>query len=102
MWHPGWLGLHHLVSDADDNRQAILDGHDDPGGHLWGGVAVVGTHGAAQVLGAAGAGLVAHQLIDHPGPDAGGLQPGREGVAEVMGVAEIDRVQQRVSGRGQG
>jgi hypothetical protein len=45
-------GLHHLLSDADGNRQAILDGRDHPGGHLWGGVAVVGAHGAAQVLGA--------------------------------------------------
>jgi hypothetical protein len=62
----------------------------------------VGTHGAAQVLGAAGAGLVAHQFIDHPGRDTVVLQPGREGVPEVMGAAEIDLVQQRVSGRGQG
>jgi hypothetical protein len=31
---PGLTGLHHLLSHADDNRQAILDGHDDPGGHL--------------------------------------------------------------------
>ena len=52
-WHPGWLGLHHLLSDADDNHQATLDRRDDPGGHLRGGVAVAGAHGAAQVLGAA-------------------------------------------------
>jgi hypothetical protein len=97
----GWASTN-LLSDADDNHQATLDGHDDPGGHLRGGVAVVGTHGAAQVLGAAGAGLVAHELIDHPGRDAGVLQPGREAVPEVMGAAEIDRVQERVSGRGQG
>jgi malate/lactate dehydrogenase len=41
------------------------------------------------VLGAAGAGLMAHQLahqrIDHSGRDAGVLQPGRKGVPEVMG-----------------
>ena len=80
MWYPGWLGLHHVLSHADDNHQAILDRHDDPGGHLRGGVAVMGTHSAAQVLGAAGAGLMAHQLIDYPGREAGVLQPGREAV----------------------
>jgi hypothetical protein len=42
---------------------------------------------------------MAHQLIDHPGRDAGVLQPGREGVPEIMNAAEIDHVQQRVSGR---
>jgi hypothetical protein len=45
---------------------------------------------------------MAHQLIDYPGREAGVLQPGREGVPEVMGAAEIDLVQQRVAGRGQG
>jgi hypothetical protein len=33
-------------------------------------VAVVGAHSAAQVLGAAGARLMAHQLIDHSRRDA--------------------------------
>ena len=52
----------------------------------------MGTHSAAQVLGTAGAGLMTHQLIDHPGRNAGVLQPGREAVPEVMGAAEIDRL----------
>jgi len=38
-------------------------------------VSVVGAHGAAALLAAAG-GLVAHQLVDHAGRDAGVLQPG--------------------------
>ena len=67
-----------------------------------GGVAVVGAHGAAQVLGAAGAGLMAHQLINHPGRDAGVLQPGREGVPEVMGrprlLQNLDLASYAVSG----
>jgi WD40 repeat protein len=49
----GWLGFHELFSGADDDRQSGLDRRDQPDGHLWGGVAVVGAHGAAQVLGAA-------------------------------------------------
>jgi hypothetical protein len=41
------------------------------------------------MLTAAAGGLVAHQLVDHPGGDAGVLQPGREGVAEVVGAVEV-------------
>jgi hypothetical protein len=54
-------------------------------------------HGGASVLSAAAAGFVAHQLVDHPGGDAGVLQPGRVGVAEVVGAEQIDRVQQGVA-----
>jgi hypothetical protein len=32
---------------------------------------------------------VAHQLIDHPRGDAGVLQPGREGVAQVVGSVQV-------------
>jgi hypothetical protein len=32
---------------------------------------------------------MAHHLIDDPGWDAGVLEPGREGVAEVVGPAQI-------------
>jgi hypothetical protein len=32
---------------------------------------------------------VAHQLIEHPGRDAVVLQPGREGVAQVVRVAQV-------------
>src|SRR4029450_13420460 len=41
-------------------------------------------HRTALVLPAAAGGLVAHQLINHPGGDAGVFQPGREGMAEIM------------------
>ena len=91
-----------LIEDGfrgrQDDHQALLDRGYDAGGHLWGGVAVVGAHGAAQVLGAAGAGLMAHQLIDHPGRDAGVLQPGRERVAKVVGAMQVDRVQEGIAG----
>jgi hypothetical protein len=95
------LGLHHLLGNADDNHQASLDRRDHPGGCLGGGMAVVGAHGAAEVLGAAGAGRMTHQLIDHSGRDAFVPQPGRKGVPEVMGTAEVDRVQERIAGRGE-
>jgi hypothetical protein len=36
---------------------------------------------------------MAHELVNHPRRDAVVLQPGREGVPEVMGTAQIDRVQ---------
>jgi hypothetical protein len=43
------------------------------------------------------AGLVAHQLVDHPGGDAGVLQPGREGVVEVVGAVQVDGIQQGIT-----
>jgi hypothetical protein len=33
---------------------------------------------------------VAHQLVDHPSGDAGRFQPGREGVAQIMGAVQIN------------
>ena len=39
---------------------------------------------------AAAAPLVAHQLVDHPRGDAGVFQPGREGVAQIVGTMRID------------
>jgi hypothetical protein len=44
------------------------------------------------------AGLVAHQLIDHPGRDAGVLQPGREGVPGFVGAVQVDRLKQGMLG----
>jgi hypothetical protein len=35
-----------------------------------------------------------HHLIDDPTRDAGVLQPGRVGVAEVVGTVQVDRFQQ--------
>jgi hypothetical protein len=59
----------------EHDRQPLLDGVDDPGGHLRGGVPVVGAD-RAPAKAAAAAGVVAHQLVDHAGRDAGVLQPG--------------------------
>ena len=58
----------------------------------------MGADGAAPVPPGPAACLVAHQLVDDPGRDAGVLQPGREGVAEVVGAVEVDRIQQRMVG----
>jgi hypothetical protein len=95
------VGLKRLLSDLRHHREALLDHCGDAGGHLGGGVPVVGAHGAAALLAGAAGGLMPHQLIDDPGGDAGVLQPGREGVSKVMGAVEINGLQQRVAGRGQ-
>jgi hypothetical protein len=85
----GWCVLGHLEHD----RQPCLDRVDHPGGHVGGGVPVAGADPAAAVQLAAAAALVAHQLVNHAGGDAGVLQPGREGVAEVMGPAQVQVVE---------
>jgi len=51
--------LKDLLSDLQDHREALLDGRGDAGGHLGGGVPVVGAHGAAPQLAAATGGFVA-------------------------------------------
>jgi hypothetical protein len=81
-----------------DDHQAFLDRGDDPGGRFRGGVAVMGPDGAGLMQAGPPAGLVAHQLVDDPGRDAGVLQPGREGMAEVMGAVQVDRLQQGMLG----
>jgi len=55
---------------------------------------------AALLAGAAGR-LMAHQLVDHPGRDAGVLQPGGEGMPKVVGAVQIHGLQERVTGRRQ-
>ena len=95
------LGLKGLLSDLQHHREALLDRGRDAGGHLGGGVPVVGAHGAAPLLTEAAGGLVPHHLVDSPGRDAGVLQPGREGVAEIVGAMQIHVLQQRVAGRRQ-
>jgi hypothetical protein len=42
---------------------------------------------------------MAHHLVDDPGWDAGVFQPGREGVAEVVGPRADPPLQQGVAGR---
>jgi hypothetical protein len=81
----GMVGLEH-------DGQALLNRSGDADGHLRGGVPVVGAHRAAALLPAAAGGLVTHQLINHPSGEAGVLQPGREGVAKVVGAMQVHRV----------
>jgi hypothetical protein len=42
---------------------------------------------------------VAHQLIDHPRRETGVFQPGREGVAQVVGAVQV-QVGQVLAGGG--
>ena len=95
------MGLQGLLGDFQHHREALLDRYGDTAGHLRRGVPVVGTHGTAPLLADAAGGLVPHHLIDDPGGDAGVLQPGREGMAKVVGAVQIHGLQQRVTGRGQ-
>jgi hypothetical protein len=80
------------------DRQPLLDDLNDAAGHFRGGVPVVGADRAPAEVAAAAAGLVAHQLVNHPGRDAGVLQPGRVGVAEVVRAVQVDRLQQGITG----
>jgi hypothetical protein len=41
---------------------------------------------------------MAHQLVNDTGGDAGVLQPGREGVAEVVGAMQVDRIEEGITG----
>jgi hypothetical protein len=44
---------------------------------------------------------MAHHLVDHPGRDAGVLQPGGEGMPKVVSAPEIHGFQQWIAGPGQ-
>ena len=92
------MTLNRQLRYSEHDRQSVLDGVNGPGGHLRGGVPVVGAHGAASLLAAATGRFVAHQLINDPGRDAGVLQPGRVGVAEVVGAVQVDRIQEGITG----
>ena len=85
----------------EDDDQALLDRGHHAGGQLRGGVPVVGADGAGLMPSGPSAGLVAHELVDHPSGDAGVFQPGREGVAKVVGAVQVDRLQQGVPDAGQ-
>ena len=90
------MTLNRQLRYFEHDRQSLLNGLNDPGGHLRGGVSVVGADRApAEVTAATG---VAHQLVNHPGGDAGVLQPGRVGVAEVVRAVQVDRIQQGITG----
>jgi hypothetical protein len=69
--------LNRPVRYSEHDRQPLLNGLNDPAGHFRGGVPVVSTDPAPAEVAATAAGLVAHQLVNHPGGDTGVLQPGR-------------------------
>jgi hypothetical protein len=77
----------HMSSNGERSGQPLLDRCHYAGVHLRGRPAVACTDQAA-VAGVCSPAVspagVAHQLIDHPGWDAGVLQPGREGVPQVV------------------
>jgi homeodomain-containing protein/DDE superfamily endonuclease len=97
----GQGSLEGLPGDLQHQPEPLLDCRRTAGGHLRGGVPVVGAHGAAPLKAGAAGGLVPHHLIDDPGWDAGVFQPGREGVPKVVGATQIHGLQQRIAGRGQ-
>jgi hypothetical protein len=84
-----------------NHHEALLHRRGNAGGHLRGGVPVMGPMALPPLLAGAASTLVPHHLIDDPGRDASVLEPGRERVAKVVGTAQIHGVQQRVAGRGQ-
>src|SRR6266536_2872847 len=59
-------------------------------GHLRSGMAVASTDPAATIQLSALAALMAHQLVDHPGGNAGVFQPGRERVPQIVGPVELE------------
>ena len=81
-----------LGSNRQRGRQPLLDRGHHPGLHLRGGVPVAEADRAALAPAAVAAG-VAHEFVDHPGGDAGVLQPGREGVPQVVGAAQLEVVE---------
>ena len=85
------MTLNRQLRYSEHDRQSLLNGLNSPGDHLRGGVPVVGAHGTA-ALAAATSRFVAHQLVNDPSRDAGVLQPGRVGMAEVVGAVQVDRL----------
>src|SRR5215216_6695667 len=87
--------------DLGSNRQRGRQPLPDRGGHtslhLRGGVPVTQADRAA--LPAAVAAGMTHEFVDHPGGDAGVLQPGREGMPQVVRAAQLEVVETVVSGR---
>jgi hypothetical protein len=57
------VALEGLLRDLQHHFEALLDRGGDAGGHLRGGVPVVGTHGAAPLLAGTAGRLMAHHLI---------------------------------------
>jgi hypothetical protein len=82
----GVVQLEDRLGALDHDDQPFLDrgGHAD--GHLRGGVAIARTDATPALQLPVAAPLVAHQLVDHPSGNAGVFQPGREGVAQIVGT----------------
>jgi hypothetical protein len=59
--------LKRLLGYLEYDGQALLDRSGDAGGHLRGGVPVVGAHRAASLLASATGRFVAHQLVNDAG-----------------------------------
>ena len=78
----------YVEDNPHGDGQAGLDDRDHAGLHLWGRVPVGHPHRAVTL--AASTALVAHQLVDHPAGDACVLQPGREGVAQVVRSSKVE------------
>jgi hypothetical protein len=89
--------LNRQLRYCEPDHQSLLNGLNDTAGHFRGGVPVVGAD-RAPAKAAAAAGLVAHQLVNHPGGDTGVLQPRRVGVPEVVRAVQLDRIQQGITG----
>ena len=92
------MTLNRPLRNCEHDHQSLLNGLNHPGGHLRGGVPVVSADRAPAEVAATAAGLVAHQFVNHPGRNAGVLQPGRVGVAEVVGTVQVDRIQEGITG----
>ena len=83
------MALKGLFGDLQHPPEPLLHRDGDTAGHLRGGVPIVSAHGTAPLLAGPAGRLMPHHLIDDPGRDAGVLQPGCEGVAEVVGAVQI-------------
>jgi hypothetical protein len=86
-----------VFGQLEHDSQSLLNGVDDPGGHLRGGLSVVDAHGVALVLAGPARGLMTHEFVDDPGRDVGVLQSGRVGMAEVVRAVQVHRIQQGVA-----
>jgi hypothetical protein len=65
------LALDNFLSHVKHDHETLVDRFNHTGGHGVGGVPVAGTDPAAAVQLAAAAALVAYQLVNHTGRDAG-------------------------------
>jgi hypothetical protein len=86
-----------LCGNRQRDRQPLLDRSHDASLHLIGGMAITQADRAA-VAAALSAGMV-HEFVDHAGGDAGILEPGREGMPQVVRAAQLQAIEAVVSWR---